>query len=670
MQDILGIEGPNFYQLRIMRKIIYLLVFFQVSILSAQSDDPILFTVADNDVHLSEFKYIYEKNNADKADYSEQSVNEYLELYKKFKLKVHRARMQGLDTVKTLQSELAGYRKQLAATYLKDKEIAERLVNEVVDRYIEDREVSHIFIAAGEKAPEEEKERAWDKIVNIHNKLIQNNGAGFGLMAKSLSEDKASAKNSGYLGFYTSPLPDGFYEFENAMYTTGVGEISKPFKSKMGYHILHVSQARDARGEMEIAHILIRKKKDGMGPDAKLKIDSIYAKLEAGDNFEELATKYSQDVKTKDKGGYLGFFGINQYELPFENAAFRLHNDNQYSRPVETKLGYHIIKRISKRDYGNKSRARKRIESRINNNNRFKIAEEKLLNDVKEEAGFTEDRMQLRRFVQAIGDNFYSYKWEPHSFDSKKMTLFTLAGKDHTLNDFGYYVKTNIRERLKFSKTTSISEATDILYDKYVKETVMSYEEANLESKYPDFKALMREYREGILLFEITKNEVWDKASQDSIGLSNFYEANKLKYNWPNRLKIEQVTLTGKDAKAIQSAYKYVKKKGFDKFKSKYDSDADYKVYYNPETVEYTSEEGSKFKKKEIGSITDLKTANNGGSFSLITEVLPARMKSLAEARGYVIADYQDQLEKQWVDELRSSYPVALNQETLKSIIR
>ena len=198
----------------------------------------------------------------------------------------------------------------------------------------------------------------------------------------------------------------------------------------------------------------------------------------------------------------------------------------------------------------------------------------------------------------------------------------------------------------------------------------MSYEEANLESKYPDFKALMREYREGILLFEITKNEVWDKASQDSIGLSNFYEANKLKYNWPNRLKIEQVTLTGKDAKAIQSAYKYVKKKGFDKFKSKYDSDADYKVYYNPETVEYTSEEGSKFKKKEIGSITDLKTANNGGSFSLITEVLPARMKSLAEARGYVIADYQDQLEKQWVDELRNSYPVALNQETLKSIIR
>ncbi len=654
-----------------MKKIIYLLIFFQASILTAQSEDPILFTVADNDVHLSEFKYIYEKNNADKADYSQQSINEYLDLYKKFKLKVHRARMQGLDTVKTLQSELAGYRKQLAATYLKDKEIAERLVNEVEDRYIEDREVSHIFIAAGEKDSDEKKERAWDKIVNIHNKLVQNDGAGFGLMAKSLSEDPASAKNNGYLGFYTSPLPDGFYEFENAMYTTGVGEFSKPFRSRMGYHILHVTQARDARGEMEIAHILIRKRKDGMAlAETKAKIDSIYAKLDAGENFEEIATQFSQDLKTKDKGGYLGFFGINQYELPFEDAAFRLHNDNQYSRPVETKLGYHIIKRISKRDYGNKTRARKRIETRINNNNRFKIAEEKLLNDVKEEAGFIEERMQLRRFVQSVGDNFYSYKWEPHNFDSKKMTLFTLAGKEHTLNDFGYYVKTNIRERLKFSKNTSISEATDVLYDKYVKEIVMSYEEANLESKYPDFKSLMREYREGILLFEITKNEVWDKASQDTVGLRNFYEANKLKYNWPNRLKIDKITVTGKDDKAVQSAYKYAKKKGYKKFKEKYDNDANYKVYYNQETVEDASEEAAKFKSKQAGSISELQSANNGGNFSFLTEVLPARMKSLAEARGYVIADYQDQLEKKWVDELKSSYPVMVNQETLNSIIR
>jgi len=242
-----------------MRKLSYLICFFLASNLCAQTADPILFSVADNDVHLSEFKYIYEKNNADKADYSAQSVEEYLELYKKFKLKVHRARQLGLDTVKTLQKELEGYRKQLAATYLKDKEISQRLVDEVVERYTEDREVSHIFVASADKSSMEAKEKAEKKINDIYSKLIQNKGAGFMEMAKSLSEDKVSSKNNGYLGFYTSPLPDGFYEFENAMYTTPVGGFSKPFKSKMGYHILQVSQARSARGEMEIAHILIRK---------------------------------------------------------------------------------------------------------------------------------------------------------------------------------------------------------------------------------------------------------------------------------------------------------------------------------------------------------------------------------------------------------------------------
>jgi len=337
---------------------------------------------------------------------------------------------------------------------------------------------------------------------------------------------------------------------------------------------------------------------------------------------------------------------------------------------VETKIGYHIIKRISKRDYSDKNRAKKRIEARINNANRFQIAEEKLIDDVKKEAKFTEERLQLRRFVQEAGDNFYSYKWEPHTFDSKKMTLFTLADKAYTLNDFGAYVKTNIRERLKFSKTTSITKATDILYDKYVKEMIMSYEEANLESKYPDFKALMREYREGILLFEITKNEVWDKASQDSVGLKNFYAKNEGKYFWPIRYKLQKVTIQAKDAKEAESAYKYAKKKGFEKFKSKYADKPDFTFHLNEEIVEKVSAEAKPFLSEKVGIVSKMTTVKNNGFFHILTAVLPSEIKSLSEARGYVIADYQDHLEKEWVAMLKKEHPINVNEKTLKSIIR
>ena len=210
-----------------MRKLVFCLCLFQCSFLLSQNqtNDPVLFSIDESEVRVSEFKYIYEKNNADKADYSENSITEYLELYKRFKLKVAKARSQGLDTIKTLQEELNGYRKQLAATYLKDKEISEKLVEEVVDRYSEDREVSHLFVALNDDMTREQGAAAEEKIQSMHRKLVKNQGVGFEQMAKTLSEDKASSKNGGRLGYYTAPLPDGFYNFESAMYNLSLIHI-------------------------------------------------------------------------------------------------------------------------------------------------------------------------------------------------------------------------------------------------------------------------------------------------------------------------------------------------------------------------------------------------------------------------------------------------------------
>ena len=414
-------------------------------------DDPVLFSVADENVRVSEFRYIYEKNNAENADYSKESLEEYLELYKKFKLKVKRAKDLGLDTVKTLQQELAGYRKQLAKSYLKDKEIADKLVNEVAERMQSDLAVSHIFVSAGQKSSTQTQMAAEEKINNIYDKLKQTNGKGFEDMAKTLSEDNVSATRKGALGYYTSPLPDGFYNFENAMYETPIGEFSEPVRSRMGFHIIKVTDKREARGEMEVAHILIRTK-SRTKQTATILADSVYTLLNEGRNFENMAAKFSDDTKTKSNGGYLGFFGINQYEVAFEDAAFALEEDGTYTKPVESNLGFHIIKRISKRDNSDKERLIKRIQARINKNDRFEIAEQKMIEDVKEEAGFKEDILAFRRFSTSLDESFYSYKWQAPEYE-ENLNVFSLGGKDFSLNGFAKYAKSNIRERLKFNKT-------------------------------------------------------------------------------------------------------------------------------------------------------------------------------------------------------------------------
>ena len=632
----------------------------------SQDNDPVLFTVAGEEVRVSEFNYIYKKNNSDKADYSEQSVKEYLELYKKFKLKVKRAKDIGLDTVKSLQSELAGYRKQLAKSYLQDKEISERLIDEVIERMQTDVEVEHIFVAAETKSSEAKKNAAKEKIYNIYDKLVTNKGEGFAEMAKTLSEDKLSASKGGRLGFYTAPLPDGFYEFENTMYEIEEGAFSKPVRSKMGYHIIRVTGKRPARGEMEIAHILVRKK--SRSPEkAQEIIDSVHTLLGEGRNFETMAAKFSEDIKSKSNGGYIGFFAINQYEKAFEDVAFALATDGAYSEPVETELGYHIIKRISKRDNSNEDRLRKRIQARINNNDRFEIAEQKMIENVKTDAGFKEDPLMLKRFSTNLDQNFYSYKWQAPEYE-ESLVLFTLDGEDKTLADFAQYCKSNVRERLRYNKNTNPQEAAEEMYQTFVNETVMKYEEANLENKYPDFKALMREYSEGILLFEITKQEVWDKASQDTTGLKAFFEKSEKTYMWPERIAVYKYTIES-DHQGAMAVYSYAQKKSHDKLMQKFGNGGDQvKLTFEEMILDKNSSvlEGLAF---EPNAVSTLKTKPEPANFIAFKEVVPPMEKTLEEAKGYVIADYQDHLEDAWIKQLQDMYPIKVNKKVLSSII-
>lgn len=485
-------------------------------------------------------------------------------------------------------------------------------------------------------------------------------------MAKTLSEDKISAIKGGALGYYTAPLPDGFYAFENTMYELPQGQFSKPIRSKMGYHIIKTTNRRPSRGEMEIAHIIVRTNNKSKA-DAKILIDSVYGLLEQGRNFENMAAKFSEDTKSKSNGGYLGFFGITQYEKAFEDAAFALKTDNAYSKPVQTELGYHIIKRISKRDTSDKERLRKRIQARINNNDRFDIAEKKMIENVKKEAGFKEDKIALSRFSTSLDESFYSYKWETPKYE-ESLTLVELGKKKFSLNDFVNYCKSNVRERLKFNKTTGFEEATADLYESFVHEKVMAYEEENLENKYPDFRSLMREYREGILLFEITKEEVWDKASKDTTGLRKFYNMGLKTYEWPERVAVYKYTVES-DHNGVVAAYSYAQKKSHDKLIEKYKNDDQVKIRFEEMIMDKDSDLISGLEYRQ-GAVGKLSTIPEPANFISYKSMVPPQKKELEEAKGYVIADYQDYLEKQWIDSLKKSYPIKVDNKVLSSIIK
>ncbi len=629
-----------------------------VSVVS-QVQDQVLMRVGNSDIKVSEFKYIYEKNNGTGADYSQKSLNEYLDLYTKFKLKVEKAKQLKLDTISALVSELDGYRKQLASSYLIDKEVTDFLLQELYGRTKEDVEFSHIFIPVPETATKAQREEAKSKLREVKSKLVA--GASFESAAKEYSQDKTTADKGGNMGYFTAKLPSGFYELESALYNTPKGQVSDIVTSRIGYHLVKVTNKRPSRGTLEVAHILVASEK------AKL-ADSIYQALKTGADFDKLALSYSIDKTTMKNGGKLPPFGINTYDRVFEDAAFALQANGDISVPFMTKSGWHIVKRINKLAPDSYDIFVRKMKSQINKDQRFDAAKLKLIDDIKKAAGFKEDKNELSRFVTGLNDEFYSYKWAPEANISNKM-LFSLGGdKIFTVLDFATYCKKNTKTRLKYDKSKPVTETVEELYLEYVNETAMAYEEQSLEAKYPDFRSLMREYEEGILLFEATKINVWDKANQDTIGLKAFFETAKSNYNWQEKAKVGSYKITNVDKKMVDKIYQFALKNDWAKLDKKFNKKKTI-VEYTETEIEKDSKEAVGFEWK-IGTVSPLSTdvKSNVFSFKKLNTITPSKPKSLSEARGYVVADYQDFLEEEWMQTLKREFDVKIFQEVLSSL--
>lgn len=658
-------EGVNFRIIKFDMTLKQLLSFFilLLSTMSLFSQEKVLFEVEGEPVYLDEFLYIYEKTNRNDANYSEASVNEYLDLYQKFKLKVKRARDMKLDTIEALQTELAGYRKQLANSYLSDDEVLKSLTREAYDRMQTDVSFSHVLIRVPTGANAALDDDAYRRALEALERL--RGGEDFETVAREVSEDPTVRTNNGRVGYVTAMLPDGFYELETAIYTLPSRTYSRPIKTPLGYHVVIQNGKRPARGEVEVAQILIR---NGSNKNARSIIYEIYDELRNGADFAEVARNRSEDKATAPRGGYLGFFGINKYDALFENTAFRLKEDGDISEPIQTKIGWHIIKRLSHKPVGSFEEMERSLEAKIKSDSRFQIAEEAMLDRIKDENDFEEMDWNRDRFLAEVGEDFLTYRWKaPESYDNQ--TLFTLQGEPVQVSKFLQYLSKNAALRLRLNQNTPVPKALDELYGSFLEASLKEHEESQLEEKYPEFKALMREYSEGILLFEATKMSVWDRASNDTTGLREYFKEHRDDYMWPERALVETITITDQDPAVVQKVMNQVKTKSGQQLIKKFNKKSE-SVRVQSEIID-REELDPDLQWMENSVAEPYKPAGRDVTMiKKVSEIIAPTRKSLEEARGYVIADYQDFLEKEWVASLKDMYEVKVNEEVLSSIIK
>ncbi len=636
-----------------------------------------LFTFGGNPVDKEEFLRVYKKNSLNKApDLSEAALKEYLDLYSLFRMKVKEAELIRMDTVVAIQQELDNYRRQLAKNYLSDEDVVKELHKEAYERMKEEVRVAHILLRAPNTMLPHDTLAVYNKIDSIY-KAITKGKADFAELAKIYSEDPGSKDKGGDIGFVTALQT--VYPFENVAYNTAKGKISAPFRTQFGYHILKVIDRRPARGEVEVAQILINTPKvkgDEGVREAKLKIDSIQSALKQGVPFEELVTKYSDDRFTVNQGGVMKPFGVGRMTPEFEDAAFALKNPGDVSRPVQTDYGFHIIKLIRKMPLQPYDTLLPTLKRRIENDSRAQMARDAYLENVKRSNGFKENKAAYdaiaARFSSIPDTGAAANMFKADDFRDMTETMFTLAGQNYLQSDFVRFAETTTRGKLMGPK----GAVTRDLYDLYVRTVVNDFQEQQLMEKNVDFRNLMEEYRNGIMLFELMDRNVWGKATRDTIGLKEFYEKNKQKYLWEAGFR--GTVYRFKDEAAKNAGMKLLRAKGkkavTDEELLKQMNTKETPGMVNIQSGRYEFSRFNDVSKEAIaaGKLSEPVKLEDGSyvvvrAAEVFNEPSP---KTLEEARGYVVAEYQDYLEKEWNAALRSKYPVNVDQQVFRSMVK
>ena len=629
-------------------------VFFSIVCLSQTPSKtnkipPVLFKVNKRPVTVNEFIYLYEKNHLDREkDFTEEKINEYLELFINFKLKVEEARRRKLDTTKVFLTEYNGYREELRKPYLPDANMVDSLVKLTYLRQEEEINASHILIALKPDASPADTAKAYAELMELRKRVVA--GEDFAKVAAQHSNDPSAKSNGGNLGYFTAMQM--VYPFETAAYTTPVGNVSQPVRTKYGYHILKVSDRRPASQEVEVSHIMLRTGRDKDNDKIKNSIFNLHDQLRAGVSWAELCSQYSEDVNTKDDGGKLQPFGTGGMSAvpAFERIAFGLSEPGEISDPFQTQYGWHIMRLERKIPRPTFDEVKTSLRNKVARDERTELSKQDLQKKLRKDHQFVENADGRSLLMSMADSSLQRGKWNPPvSAEDGKKTVFVLSGMPHSIADVVGFVKAS-------QLTTKLTPQAYLeqLYNEFIDKRITELVEERIMRENPDYKFLLQEYYEGILLFDIMEKEVWGKASQDSAGQRSYFLSHQADFTSGERV---HATLFSSNTAGFRAPLQKLIADSSESSIHTFVTQNGLKT----ETGYFEKEEKPVF--AEVPWAKGVHSAENNGIYYLawLKDILPAGLMSFEEARPAVISDYQGFLEKNWISQLKKKYRVKVN---------
>ncbi len=649
--------------MRITRIFIFIFILVQSAVLAQTKD--VLFTIDNHKFFTDEFVRVYNKNLDLVKDDSQKNLDNYLELFIGYKLKVEKANKIGLQNSVNYQNELKSYRTQLSKNYLSDSKVTNELVQEAYDRMKQEIRASHILVLVDESAAPEDTLIAYQKILDIKKRI--DSGEDFIKVAQQFSEDPSVKENNGDLGYFSAFRM--VYPFENAAFSTQVGQLSKPFRTRFGYHLVKVVDKRMNRGEVSVAHIMILKPADPAiksEDKSKQTIEDIYKKIQQGESFESLAQQFSEDKSSASKGGVLQRFGSGQLSSEeFESMAFSLQNKDEISQPFQSQFGWHIVKLIDKYPLQSLSEMKSDLEDKVRKDERSLLITNSLAKKLRVKYAFSKDQKMISAVKKVINDDFYAQTWEVPSANKEFQNAILVINKTKRITALQFLNFVDNQQKSKI-KTKPVAKLVDDLFEKFIDEQLTTYYNENLENEFPEFKHVMDEYRDGLLLFDLMDKEIWTRAKTDTTGIFTYFKNNQINYQWKKRFEVDICSST--DKLIIEKAQQFLNKgKSLDFIKEKLNKDGKVNVMVKSGLFEEDYDILSYYPNASKG-VTSIVSKDNYFFVVNINAVKEAGDKDFEDCKGKVISDYQQFLESNWVNELRKEFEVKVNQDVFNKV--
>ncbi|MDB4752299.1 peptidylprolyl isomerase [Winogradskyella sp.] len=633
-----------------------LLFLLVVQLTNAQDQDAVLLTVDGETIMVSEFLRVYNKNLDLVKNESQKDLDSYLKLFTEYQLKLKEAKRLKLDEDPKYQREFLSYKKQLTKNYLSENKVTEDLVKEAYGRNSFDINASHVLVRLDESV--KDTTNVYDKISSLRKRVLNE---GFDKV-KADAHDGITifVEDLGYFSAFKM-----VYDFESVAYNTPVGEVSEPFRTQFGYHVVKVNDKRPSRGTITAAHIMVglNQKDSLLVPEER--INEIYKKLSQGESFDALAKQFSDDKSSAKNGGMLSPFKSGQLSsVKFEDEAFGLLNDGEFSEPFLTDYGWHIVKRISLKPINSYDELKPTLEARVKRDSRSKLINQAMVEELKGRYNIGSNEEAKSYFESLITDDYFSRSWRlPDSFEKDEI-IFSINQRDFTYNEFGRHIMAV--QRTYANKARPASEVVEKEYESFFESSILKYREDNLEMENQEFANIVKEYRDGLLLFDLMEKEIWNKAAKDTVGLENYYERNKTKYQWQER--VDFVMASSADLDIATKFFKLIKRgKSQEEIENALNKDKEQNVIftkgvYNTNDNRLPSDFNAK---KGVSGVY-----NHNEAFHVINvnEILPAGTKTLKEAKGMVINDYQNEIETNWVKSLYDRFSIEVNKDALNAV--